>query len=161
MILTFHSWNNKPYKGHEIGNFVWRRPEGHLGKGIGKHSEVFSFGLVVSGFQTLTDKHAHKLQCFFVITGTQWLIPPPQLEPDDNTPEVLARLTLITLLKVLGPLPDGLVSHVRDEEPAQLLRELWELVQEKDFQNPMKDWSEDYFPGYDHGVANSTLRRRG
>jgi hypothetical protein len=33
---------------HRIGNVMWRSPEGQIGKGIGKHSEVFSFGLVVS-----------------------------------------------------------------------------------------------------------------
>ncbi|THZ14139.1 hypothetical protein D6C89_10251 [Aureobasidium pullulans] len=30
-----------------IGNFMWRSPEGQLGKEIGKHSEVFSFGLLL------------------------------------------------------------------------------------------------------------------
>ena len=30
-----------------IGNVMWRSPEGQLGKGVGKHSEVFSFGLLV------------------------------------------------------------------------------------------------------------------
>ena len=33
---------------HRIGNVMWRSPEGQLGKGIGKPSEVFSFALVVS-----------------------------------------------------------------------------------------------------------------
>lgn len=34
---------------HRMGNVMWRSPEGQMGKGIGKPSEVFSFGLVVSG----------------------------------------------------------------------------------------------------------------
>ena len=33
-----------------IGNVMWRSPEGQLGRGIGKHSEVFSFGLLVRVF---------------------------------------------------------------------------------------------------------------
>jgi hypothetical protein len=33
---------------HRMGNVRWRSPEGQLGKGIGKPSEVFSFGLLVS-----------------------------------------------------------------------------------------------------------------
>lgn len=33
---------------HRIGNVVWRSPEGQLGKGVGKPSEVFSFGLLVN-----------------------------------------------------------------------------------------------------------------
>jgi hypothetical protein len=31
-----------------MGNVMWRSPEGQIGKGIGKPSEVFSFGLLVS-----------------------------------------------------------------------------------------------------------------
>jgi hypothetical protein len=30
-----------------IGNVMWRSPEGQIGKGIGKPSKVFSFGLLV------------------------------------------------------------------------------------------------------------------
>jgi hypothetical protein len=33
---------------HRIGNVMWRSPEGQLGKGVGKPSEVFSFALLVS-----------------------------------------------------------------------------------------------------------------
>ena len=38
---------------HRIGNVMWRSPEGQLRKGVGKHSEVFSFGLLVSCVSTL------------------------------------------------------------------------------------------------------------
>lgn len=31
-----------------MGNVMWRSPEGQVGKGVGKPSEVFSFGLLVS-----------------------------------------------------------------------------------------------------------------
>ena len=33
-----------------IGNFMWRSPEGHAGMGIGKPSDLFSYGLVVSEY---------------------------------------------------------------------------------------------------------------
>jgi hypothetical protein len=33
---------------HRIRNVMWRSPEGQLGKGVGKPSEVFSFALLVS-----------------------------------------------------------------------------------------------------------------
>jgi hypothetical protein len=33
---------------HRIGNVMWRSPEGQVGRGVGKHSEVFSFALLVS-----------------------------------------------------------------------------------------------------------------
>jgi hypothetical protein len=32
---------------HKIWNVMWRSPEGQLGKGVGKPSEVFSFALLV------------------------------------------------------------------------------------------------------------------
>jgi hypothetical protein len=31
-----------------IGNVMWRSPEGQIGKGIGRPSDVFSYGLLVS-----------------------------------------------------------------------------------------------------------------
>lgn len=33
---------------YRVGNVMWRSPEGQMGKGVAKPSEVFSFGLVVS-----------------------------------------------------------------------------------------------------------------
>jgi serine/threonine protein kinase len=32
---------------YKIGNVMWRSPEGQLGRGVGKPSEVFSFALLV------------------------------------------------------------------------------------------------------------------
>jgi hypothetical protein len=33
---------------HKMGNVMWRSPEGQLGRGVGKPSEIFSLGLLVS-----------------------------------------------------------------------------------------------------------------
>ncbi|KAF7864388.1 hypothetical protein EAF04_006522 [Stromatinia cepivora] len=33
---------------HKIGNVIWQSPEGQMGRGIGKPSEVFSFGFLLS-----------------------------------------------------------------------------------------------------------------
>lgn len=38
---------------HRIGNAMWRSPEGQLGRGVGKPSEVFSFALLVSSLLDL------------------------------------------------------------------------------------------------------------
>ncbi len=35
-------------RGVRLGNVMWRSPEAHAGKGIGKASDVFSYGLLVS-----------------------------------------------------------------------------------------------------------------
>lgn len=34
---------------HRMGNVMWRSPEAQIGKGLGKPSDVFSFGLLVRG----------------------------------------------------------------------------------------------------------------
>ncbi len=47
---------------HRIGNVMWRSPEGQIGKGIGKPSEVFSFALVVS--ELCPGKKARAKHCF-------------------------------------------------------------------------------------------------
>jgi hypothetical protein len=39
-----------------MGNVMWRSPEGQLGKGVGKPSEVFSFALLVSQFLVWPDQ---------------------------------------------------------------------------------------------------------
>jgi len=42
-----------------MGNVMWRSPEGQLGKGVGKPSEVFSFALLVSQFLVWPDQSAN------------------------------------------------------------------------------------------------------
>ncbi|KAF2280402.1 kinase-like protein [Westerdykella ornata] len=94
---------------HRIGNVMWRSPEGQLGKGVGKHSEVFSFGLL----------------CFYVTTGVEWL------HPDFETLEAVPVLvTLYKLLSPFGPLPHALVKHVKGAKSEELLKALWEAVAE-------------------------------
>lgn len=39
-----------------IGNVMWRSPEGQLGKGVGKPSEVFSYALLVSSLSIWLDQ---------------------------------------------------------------------------------------------------------
>ncbi len=45
---------------HRMGNVMWRSPEGQAGKGVGKPSEIFSFGLIVSASHPLrtTDSYS-------------------------------------------------------------------------------------------------------
>ena len=45
---------------YKIGNVMWRSPEGQLGRGVGKPSEVFSFALLVCLVLDL-DLYLHKL----------------------------------------------------------------------------------------------------
>lgn len=54
---------------HRIGNVMWRSPEGQVGKGVGKPSEMFSFGLVVS--ELSSDKNVLAKHCFSAFTQSQ------------------------------------------------------------------------------------------
>jgi hypothetical protein len=40
--------NGKDLLNYRIGNVRWRSPEGQVGRGVGKPSEVFTFALLVS-----------------------------------------------------------------------------------------------------------------
>ncbi|CAE7175083.1 hypothetical protein CFE70_005269 [Pyrenophora teres f. teres 0-1] len=94
---------------HRIGNVMWRSPEGQLGRRVGKHSEIFSFGLV----------------CFYVMTGVEWLHTDfEQLKQEGTEPEMVV---LYNLLAAFGPLPQELVKHVDDEE-AELLEMYMQYV---------------------------------
>ena len=39
------------FRGPPLGNVMWRSPEAQTGKGIGKESDVFSYGLIVSTYR--------------------------------------------------------------------------------------------------------------
>ncbi|KAI4750516.1 hypothetical protein E4T52_16997 [Aureobasidium sp. EXF-3400] len=103
-----------------IGNFMWRSLEGQLGKEIGKHSEVFSFGLL----------------CLYVITSTEWLH--LDLNELDTNHE--------PLLTAFGPLPEAVVSHVSDKDKETLLWDLWKAMEEEKLFDPFGSWQEQTFP---------------
>ncbi|KAL1306342.1 hypothetical protein AAFC00_005057 [Neodothiora populina] len=112
-----------------MGNVMWRSPEGQLGRGIDKSSEVFSFGLL----------------CFFVITGVEWL------HPDVDNLEVEPEpVILFKLLTAFGPVPDALIRRVNDERGSALLKGLWQSIEEEKLYDPFKRWEEQTFPNLDH-----------
>ncbi|KAI0833084.1 hypothetical protein F5Y06DRAFT_280800 [Hypoxylon sp. FL0890] len=122
---------------HRMGNVMWRSPEGQLGKGVGKPSEVFSFGLL----------------CLYVITGAQCFH--PDFEKLEIEPE---PVILFKLLSVFGPLPDALVKHVNDEEAGALLKGLWQAIAEDESNEPFEQWSEEMFPNLDNEAKRLILR---
>ncbi|KAI9639914.1 hypothetical protein NHQ30_011690 [Ciborinia camelliae] len=128
---------------HKIGNVMWQSPEGQLGRGIGKHSEVFSFGLL----------------CLFVLTGVE------SFHPDfENLPIDPERIILHKLLANFGPLPDALVKHVGDDQKAaELLRDLWKMIQDDEDERaegyePFEQWTEADYPNLNEDAKNLILR---
>jgi serine/threonine protein kinase len=84
-------------------------------------------------------------QCFFVITGAEWLHPNFDELETDAEPVILYKL-----LTAFGPLPKALVSHVDDEQGGALMEALWEAIKEEGLYEPFKDWSQNTFPNLDH-----------
>lgn len=126
---------------HKIGNVMWQSPEGQLGRGIGKHSEVFSFGLL----------------CLFVLTGVE------SYHPDfESLPIEPERVILHKLLSNFGPLPDALVKHVDDEKGGELLKDLWKMIEEDEERaegyEPFEQWTEIDYPNLNEDAKRLILR---
>jgi hypothetical protein len=97
-----------------------------------------------------------------VITGAQCFH--PDFEELDIEPE---SVILFKLLSVFGPLPDGLVKHVDDEEAGALLQGLLQAIAEDGSNEPFEQWSEEMFPNLDDeakrlvlGMANLNPAKR-
>jgi serine/threonine protein kinase len=113
-----------------IGNVMWRSPEGQIGKGIGKPSDVFSYGLLY----------------LYVITGMETLHPDlNELRGAGIEPELEILCRLITYF---GPVPPELVGHVNDQRWGKILMELSEATAD-DPDMRFNRWKEEMFPNLD------------
>ncbi|PCG92481.1 Hypothetical protein PENO1_088530 [Penicillium occitanis (nom. inval.)] len=111
-----------------IGNVMWRSPEAHIGKGIGKPSDVFSYGLL----------------CLYVITGVETLrLDFDELQEAGIEPEMEIMSRLITLF---GPVDPELVAHINEEQWGPILTELSEATTRGDPNMRFDRWTEHVFP---------------
>lgn len=130
-----------------MGNVMWRSPEGQTGKGIGKPSEVFSFGLVVSELYSGKANAKRCLQCLFTIISAETLHPDfEQLRKDGAEPE---HVILYKLLSFFGPAPPELITHVDDKFWGELLTLLSEVVADEGPSERFEQWKENDFPNLD------------
>ncbi|EEH22249.1 serine/threonine protein kinase [Paracoccidioides brasiliensis Pb03] len=117
----------------KIGNVMWRSPEAQTGQGIGKPSDVFSYGLV----------------CLYTITGVETLHPDfEQLKRDMIEPELEIMGRLISFF---GPVPDELVTHVNNENWGQIMMAISEGTFDRGPVGPgrFEKWEEKDYPNLD------------
>lgn len=141
---------------HRMGNVMWRSPEGQAGKGIGKPSEMFSLGLLVSCIAPLGKILLTLYQFLFTITGAETLHPNfEQLKRDGIEPE---HLILWKLLSMLGPAPLELITHIDDEGWTEFFTELSKEVMKEDSSNRLEHWNESVFPNLNDENKRMILR---
>ncbi|EGC47039.1 conserved hypothetical protein [Histoplasma capsulatum var. duboisii H88] len=119
--------------GIKIGNVMWRSPEAQTGQGIGKPSDVFSYGLV----------------CLYTITGVETLHPDfEQLKRDMIEPELEIMGRLISFF---GPVPDELVIHVNNDNWGQIMIVISEGTSDGGPVGPgrFEKWEEKDYPNLD------------
>ncbi|KAJ8124462.1 hypothetical protein O1611_g9178 [Lasiodiplodia mahajangana] len=89
-----------------IGNCMWRSPERQTGRGVTKASDMFSFGLV----------------CIYALGGGDLLILSDyeELVKHDIVPE---QEIVTRHFCYFGPLPEGLLKHVNDENWGEAFKE--------------------------------------
>ncbi|KAM5485051.1 hypothetical protein MaudMau93_005590 [Microsporum audouinii] len=129
-------------EGIKLGNVMWRSPEAQTGQGIGKPSDVFSYGLV----------------CLFTTTGVETLHPDfEQLRKDEVDPELEIMGRLIAFF---GPVPDELVIHVQHEEWGRVMTVLSESTMDGGPVGPGRfaKWDEKEYPNLDSEAKRMLLR---
>jgi len=121
---------------YAIGNAMWRSPEEQTARSVTKASDVFSFGLVASGaFSSLCIHTKHYLQCIYALGAGDLLVlndyqalVESGVEPEQ---EILHRHFLY-----FGPLPEGLLTQVKDEVWCDALRMLSEMAEATASEDP-------------------------
>jgi serine/threonine protein kinase len=125
-----------------IGNVMWRSPEAQVGRGVGKPSDVFSYGLLVREMPPAGRSALIAEQCLYVITGIETMHPDfGRLRAKGIAPEVEILSRCITFF---GPVPSGLVRHVDDEYWEAVFLRLCQGAALEPYVPRFEEWDEDY-----------------
>ncbi|KAG8162571.1 hypothetical protein KVR01_008336 [Diaporthe batatas] len=127
--------DEQPLRGpHAVGNVMWRSPEGQSGKGVAKASEIYSLGLV----------------CIYGLGGGSMLILDDETIQQLRDEGIPSRLEIVVRhFMYFGPLPDGLLEHVDDDDWTRLFRLASELAETGAAEGPacrFEQWSVDNAP---------------
>jgi serine/threonine protein kinase len=115
---------------YAIGNAMWRSPEGQTGRGVTKASDIFSFGLVVSEPCLNSRIHAKFcVQCIYALGGGEFLLinDYQELVKSGIKPE---QEILIRHFSYFGPVSDGLLKQVNNEDWCNALSGASEIAEE-------------------------------
>jgi serine/threonine protein kinase len=144
---------------YAIGNAMWRSPEGQTGRGVTKASDIFSFGLVVGGPYLNIRIHTKLcLQCIYALGGGEFLLINDfqELIKSGIRPE---QEILIRHFSYFGPVSDGLLKQVNDENWCNALRGASEIAEEAVKEQPklrFECWGEELGPETQKMISGMT-----
>lgn len=157
-------------KGMLAGNDNWRSPEAHFKGELHKPSDMFSFGLVVSGFERADIDHtarADPAKCIYAILGRVICGPDEDFAHHEAQGALPAMIRLQRQVSYFGDSEglNGLMTHVGDEEVnCQVLSLLWEDRDQDGIPyKPFSEWSElcdEQFIDLIKGLMNLDPARR-
>lgn len=131
---------------YAIGNAMWRSPEGQTGRGVTKASDIFSFGLVV-GEPCLNSRISANfcVQCIYALGGGEFLLinDYQELVKSGIRPE---QEILIRHFSYFGPVSDGLLQQVNNEDWRDALMGASEIAEEAVKEQPelrFQRWGRD------------------
>jgi serine/threonine protein kinase len=112
---------------YAIGNAMWRSPEGQTGSGVTKASDIFSFGLVVGELCLNSRIHTNIcVQCIFALGGGEFLL----INDYQELVKSGIRPSWFDTFSYFGPVSDGLLKQVKNEDWCDALSGASEIAEE-------------------------------
>lgn len=149
---------------YPIGNAMWRSPEGQTGRGVTKASDIFSFGLVVSDwshvfkFREFNAKPC--LQCIYALGGAEAVLLDGSSYQELVEHGISPEQEIVTRhFCYFGPVPEGLLQRVDDEDWCNALKEASEVAERAVKELPdqrFARWGQELGPGAQDMISGMT-----